>query len=61
MAYHNRARDELVNRAFKDFGTEKLPFKRFSANSAFYYVMVIAFFIFDAFKADMEMESIPVS
>jgi len=60
-AYHNRARDELVNRAFKDFGTEKLPFKRFSANSAFYYVMVIAFFIFEAFKADMETESIPVS
>lgn len=26
-AYHNRARDELVNRAFKDFGTEQLPFK----------------------------------
>ncbi len=60
-AYHDRARDELVNRAFKDFGTERLPFKRFSANSAFYYVMVIAFFMFESFKADMEMESIPVS
>jgi hypothetical protein len=35
-AYHFRARDELVNRALKDFGTEHLPFKRFASNAAFY-------------------------
>ncbi|MBI9102519.1 MAG: IS1380 family transposase [Spirochaetales bacterium] len=33
--YHGRGCDELVNRAFKDFGTEQLPFKRFSSNSAY--------------------------
>lgn len=59
-AYHNRARDELVNRAFKDFGTERLPFKRFAANSAFYYLMAIAFFLFESFKYDMNMDVIPV-
>lgn len=60
LAYHNRARDELVNRAFKDFGTERLPFKRFAANSAFYYLMTIAFFLFESFKYDMHMDVIPV-
>lgn len=36
-AYHERARDELVNRGLKDFGVEHLPFKSFTANAAFYY------------------------
>lgn len=58
-AYHNRARDELVNRAFKDFGTERLPFKRFAANSAFYYLMTISFFLFESFKYDIEI--VPVT
>lgn len=43
-AYHFRARDELVNRALKDFGTEYLPFKRFASNAAFFYIMGIVFF-----------------
>lgn len=60
-AYHNRARDELVNRSFKDFGTEQMPFKHFSANSAFYYLMTIAFFLFESFKYDMSSEVIPVT
>lgn len=60
-AYHNRARDELVNRSFKDFGTEQLPFKHFSANSAFYYLMAIAFFLFETFKYDMDSDVIPVT
>jgi hypothetical protein len=60
-AYHNRARDELVNRSFKDFGTERLPFKRFEANSAYYYIMAISFFIFESFKKDMDTEVIPVT
>ena len=58
-AYHNRARDELVNRAFKDFGTERLPFKRFAANSAFYYLMAISFFLFESFKYDIDI--VPVT
>jgi len=60
-AYHSRARDELVNRAFKDFGTEQLPLKRFAANSAFYYLMAIAFFMFESFKSDMNNKAIPVT
>lgn len=60
-AYHNRACDELVNRAFKDFGTEQLPFKGFAENSAFYYLMTIAFFLFESFKYDMDSELIPIT
>ena len=59
--YHSRARDELVNRAFKDFGTEQLPLKRFAPNSAFYYLMAIAFFLFESFKIDMNNDAIPVT
>jgi hypothetical protein len=32
-AYHERVSDELVHRAFKDFGFEQLPFHRFVANT----------------------------
>ncbi len=61
LAYHNRARDELANRAFKDFGTEKMPFKTFAANSVFYYLMAISFFLFESFKYDMKSEVIPLT
>lgn len=59
--YHERARDELVNRALKDFGSELLPFKKFTANAAFYYMMVISFFLFETFKQDIDCEIIPVT
>jgi hypothetical protein len=52
-SYHGRGSDELVHRAFKDFGSEELPFKRFAQNSAFYYTMVTAFFLYEAFKEDV--------
>jgi len=58
--YQSRARAELVNRAFKDFGTEQLSLKRFDANSAFYYLMAIAFFMFESFKTDRNNDSIPI-
>jgi len=48
--YHERGSDELVHRAFKDFGFEQLPFQRFVANAAFYYVMMLAFVLFELFK-----------
>jgi len=51
--YHGRGRDELVHRALKDFGSEALPFKRFAQNSAFYYTMVTAFFLYEVFKEDV--------
>lgn len=50
---HGRGSDELVHRGLKDFGTQHLPFKRFAPNTAFYYTMVIAFNLFEAFKQDV--------
>lgn len=50
---HSRGRDELVHRALKDFGHEELPFKRFAQNAAYYSMMVLAFFLFEAFKEDV--------
>lgn len=58
--YHQRGRDELVNRGVKDFGTERLPFKRFAPNASFYYMMVISFFMFESFKYDINSDVIPV-
>jgi len=60
-SYHQRGADELVHRAFKDFSFEELPFKRFLPNSAFYYTMVLGFFIFEAFKEDVSEPVIPVT
>lgn len=58
--YHQRGRDELVNRGLKDFGSEQLPFKRFSSNAGFYYMMLISFFLFESFKYDIDSEIIPL-
>ena len=58
--YHERGRDELVNRALKDFGTEHLPFKRFESNAAFYYLMTIAFVLFESFKYDSGSDVIAI-
>ena len=55
---HGRGRDELRHRALKDFGTEKLPFNRFEPNTAFYYTMVVAFNLMEAFNRDVTKESI---
>lgn len=43
--YHEKGNDELAHRRLKDFGTEKMPFKLFEPNAAFYYAMLIAFFM----------------
>ena len=51
----------MVNPAFKEFGTEHVPFKRFAFNVAYYYLMVIAFFLFETFKQDMDTPIIPVT
>jgi hypothetical protein len=45
-SHHMRGADELPHRAFKDFGFERLPFKRFAANSAFFYCEAVAKMIF---------------
>jgi hypothetical protein len=58
--YHGRGRDELVHRAMKDFADEKLPFKRFGPNMAYYFTMLVAFFLFEAFQEDVCAEVVPV-
>jgi len=60
-AYHGRGCDELVHRALKDFGSQQLPFKRFHQNAAFYYTMLIAFFVYEAFKEDICAPVVAVS
>ncbi len=52
-AAHGRGRDELVHRALKDFGSQTLPFKRFAPNAAFYYTLLVAFFLYECFKEDV--------
>jgi hypothetical protein len=52
-AHHDRGRDELVHRALKDFGTERMPFEGFFQNMAFYSMMVISFNLYEAFKEDV--------
>ena len=58
---HARGRNELVHRAFKDFGHEELPFKRFASNAAYYYTMAFAFFLFETFKEDVCSAVVPVT
>ena len=59
--YHDRGADELVHRALKDFATEALPFQRFAANAAFYYTMLVAFFVYESFKEDVTAPVVPVT
>lgn len=58
---HGRGCDELVHRGFKDFGHEELPFKRFAPNAAYYYLMAVAFFLFESFKEDVCIGVVPVT
>jgi hypothetical protein len=58
-SYHDRGFDELVHRAFKDFVDQRLPFKRFRQNTAYYYTALLAFALFEAFKADVTDPVIP--
>jgi hypothetical protein len=60
-SHHGRGADELPHRGLKDFGFEEMPFKRFAPNSAFYYCMVIGFFLYETFKEDVLAEVIPVT
>lgn len=59
--HHQRGADELPHRGVKDFGSEQLPFKRFAANQAYYYMMLISFFLFETFKEDTLKDILPIS
>ena len=60
-SHHRRGADELPHRGLKDFGCEALPFKRFPANAAFYYCMLIVFFLSETFKEDVLVEVLPIT
>ncbi len=59
--YHRRGADELCHRALKDFADEQLPFKNFAPNAAWYYALLTAFFLFEAFAEDVCAEAVPVT
>lgn len=59
--YHGRGSDELVHRALKEFASEALPFKRFNANAAFYYTMLVAYFLHETFKRDVCCDAVPLA
>jgi len=59
-AAHGRGADELVHRALKEFSSQTLPFKRFSQNAAFYYTLLVAFFLYEAFKEDVCSDVVPI-
>jgi len=49
--YHVRGFDELVHRPYKIFVDQWLPFKGFRQNTAYYYMTLLVFVLFEAFKA----------
>ncbi|MFQ5587112.1 MAG: IS1380 family transposase, partial [Thermodesulfobacteriota bacterium] len=59
--YHQRGSDELVHRALKEFASETLPFKRFAPNAAFYYTILISFFLYETFKEDVCKGVVPLT
>jgi hypothetical protein len=59
--HHARGADELVIRATKEFASEMLPFKRFNQNAAYYYTMLLSFFLFESFKEDVGKVVVPVT
>lgn len=57
---HNNGAEELNHRSIKEFmGTEHLPFKRFGMNGAYYYIMVIAHFLTEAYRQDVAVDTLP--
>lgn len=50
---HSRGSDELTWRAEKEFGTEKMPFKNFYSNAAYYYMMIIGVNAYEAYKREL--------
>ena len=60
-SHHQRGADELPHRGLKDFGFEQLPFQNFHQNTAMYYCMVTAFFLFESFKRDILHEVVSIT
>jgi len=59
---HQRGADELIHRSLKEFATkEQLPFKKFGMNRAYYFILVISHFIFEAYKRDVTADVLPIT
>jgi Transposase DDE domain group 1 len=59
---HRRGANELVHRSIKELATkEQLPFKRMGMNRAYYYLLVITHFLFEAYKRDVTGEVLPIT
>jgi DDE family transposase len=57
---HERGADELIHRSIKELATkEQLPFKRFGMNRAYYLILVITHFVFEAYKQDITSDIVP--
>lgn len=61
QSHHMRGADELPHRGLKDFGFEQFPFKRFTANCALYYCVLISFFLFECYKRDVLRKIMPIT
>ena len=59
---HERGADELIHRSIKELATkEELPFKRFGMNRAYYFLLVITHFLFEAYKQDVCSDVVPIT
>jgi hypothetical protein len=59
---HQRGADELIHRSIKELATkEQLPFKSFGMNRAYYFILVISHFLFEAYKQDVTAEVLPIT
>jgi hypothetical protein len=59
---HDRGADELIHRSIKELATkEQLPFKSMRMNRAYYFMLVITHFLFEAYKQDVTAQVIPIA
>ena len=59
---HQRGAGEINHRAVKEFATkEQLPFERLGMNRAYYYLMLISYFLQVAYKYDVAAELLPLT
>lgn len=59
---HERGADELIHRSIKELATkEQLPFKKFGMNRAYYFLLVISHFLFEAYKQDVCSDVLPIT
>ncbi|MGB4959238.1 MAG: IS1380 family transposase [Saprospiraceae bacterium] len=59
---HQRGADELIHRSIKELAVkEQLPFNKFAMNRAYYFLLVITHFLFEAYKEDISYDIVPLT